>query len=280
MATQDNISPLNLNQGLLQDFVECPRRFQLNVIDGLPWPAAYTAQLTQFDRSLILGNRFHLISHQFFSGIDRQAIERSIEDPILMEMFQSFIPYAESFLPLPTFSEQLLVCSLLQHKLIAKFDLIVETNHSNFLIIDWKTSSIKPNRNNLSSRIQTILYPYILHQSGHLLFGGRVIDADSIVFHYWYPLCEEPEVIFPYSNQIHQEVYEKLLDIITRINQFSLSSKIFPLTEDQSYCNYCKYRSLCDRGINPGEFEKYIPIEQEDLSNYRFDLGNIDEVIF
>ena len=148
------------------------------------------------------------------------------------------------------------------------------------LIIDWKTSPNKPDRNNLSARIQTILYPYILHQSGHLLFGGKDINADSIQFHYWYPLCDEPEVIFPYSNQIHQEVYENLSDIISRINRLSLSSENYPLTEDLSYCNYCNYRSLCDRGVTPGEFEKYIPLEQQDLSNFRFDLENIDEVMF
>jgi hypothetical protein len=277
---QTDLLPLNLNQGILQDFIECPRRFQLKMLDDLPWPAAHTSRLDQFDQSIILGNRFHLLCYQFFSGMNVSDLEQSIDDPILMDMFQSFIPYGYSFRDHLHFSEQLISCSFLKHKLVAKFDLLVEIEPSLYTIIDWKTSPTKPNRKTLSDRIQTILYPFILHQAGHLLTGGKEISAETIQMRYWYPLSSEPEEIFPYSNQIHQDVLDNLTKIISSLNQMLLSGDIFPLTNDKDLCTYCNYRSLCDRGISPGEFDYFLPDEQEDLSNFRFDLENIEEVYF
>jgi hypothetical protein len=280
MATKSFDTSLNLNQGILQDFTECPRRFQFKMLDELSWPAAHTTQLDQFDQSITLGNRFHLLCHQFFSGIDITDLEPGINDPVLMEMFQSFIPYGKTLLDLPHYSEQLITCSFLQHQLIAKFDLLIEIEPSNFLIIDWKTSPIKPSREILSARIQTILYPYLLHQSGHLLIGEKKISADWIQMQYWYPLSSEPEEVFPYSQDSHQDVFVKLKKILTGINQLIESNEIFPLTEEKDRCIYCNYRSLCGRGVAPGEFSDFIPIEQEDLSNFRFDIGNIEEITF
>jgi hypothetical protein len=280
MIKQSETAPLNLNQGVLQDFLECPRRFQLKMLDELPWPAAHTSRLDQFDQSITLGNRFHLLCNQFFSGMNKSDLEKGIDDPVLLEMFHSFIPYGESLLKYRCFSEQLIVCSFMQHKLIAKFDLIVEIEPYRFVITDWKTSPTKPSREILSSRIQTILYPFIFHQAGHLLTGGNEIDADSILMQFWYPLCTEPEEVFPYSNQIHHEVLDHLTNLISSLNQFLRSAEIFPLTDDKELCIFCNYRSLCDRGVSPGKFNKFIPIEQEDLSNFRFDLEDIEEISY
>ena len=97
---------------------------------------------------------------------------------------------------------------------------------------------------------------------------------------YWYPLCEEPKEVFPYSNKTHQEVLDFLTKLINEIDQFHNSYEIFPLTKEMETCIYCNFRSLCDRGTLPGEFERYHLVEQEDLSNFNFDLENIDEMSF
>ena len=280
MANQADITPLQLNQGILQDFLECPRRFQLKMLDELSWPAAHTTQIVQFDQSVALGNQFHLLCHQFFSGMNKKDLEIGIDNPILLEMFQSFLPYGESLLDHQFFSEQLIACSFLGHRLIAKFDLLVEIEPSRYLIVDWKTSPTKPSDETLAGRIQSILYPFIFRQAGHLLTGGSDLNPDSIQMQYWYPRCAEPETTFHYSNQNHQEVRDRLTIIISKINQLLLSSDIFPLTDERGLCNYCNFRSLCNRGISPGEFKNYLPIEQEDLTNFRFDLGNIEEIGF
>lgn len=271
---------LQLNQSNLQDFLVCPRRFQLKVIQGLSLPAAFSEPIEKFEKSTQLGNRFHLICQQFFSGVDPILLENSISDPELQLMWDSFLPYGESLLQYHLYPEPLLSIPFQNHKLIAKYDLIVEIHSEQYLIIDWKTSTKKSPRAQLDKRLQTHLYPFIFSQAGNDLFPEISILPAFIEMHYWYPLTSEHEEIFPYSDEKHASVKLDLDQIINNINTLILNGSEFHLTEDQTSCKFCVFRSLCNRGTIAGSFENSLLPEQEDIKNMQFDMDQVSEVEF
>ncbi len=270
--------PLQLNQSNLQDFLDCPRRFQLKVIDRLSLPAAYSEPIEIFEKSTQLGNRFHLICQQFFSGVDPVLLKNSISDPDLQALWDNFLPYGESLLQYHLYPESLLSISFLDHKLIAKYDLIVEINPEQYLIIDWKTAAKKSPRSKLDKRIQTHLYPFIFSQAGNDLFPNNTISPAFIEMHYWYPLDSDHQELFPYSGEKHAKVKNDLEQILIKINNSISERAEFQLTDDQTTCQYCVFRSLCNRGTTAGTFEKSQLIEYEDLTSVQFDIDKVGEI--
>ena len=271
---------LKLNQSNIQDFLDCPRRFQLKVIEGLSLPAAYSEPIEYFEKATLLGNRFHLICQQFFSGIDPVLLENSFSDPDLQTMWDNFLPYGESLLQYRLYPEQLLSISFFGHKLIAKYDLVVEINSEQYLIIDWKTAAKKSSSSKLDKRLQTHLYPYVFSQSGNDLFPENSISPGFIEMHYWYPLASDHEEVFPYSDNKNSHFNLYLEEIISKINTHISSGIEFPLTDDKSTCQYCVFRSLCNRGTSAGPIENSLSIENEDLINIQFDMDQVSEIKF
>ena len=270
--------PLQLNQSNLQDYLDCPRRFQLKVIEGLSLPAAYSEPIEIFEKATQLGNRFHLVCQQFFSGIDPVLLENSLSDPDLQTMWDNFLPYGESLLKYRLYPEPLLSISFLGHKLIAKYDLIVELNPEQYLIIDWKTSAKKSPRSKLEKRLQTHLYPFIFNQAGNDLFPEISISPAFIEMHYWYPLASEHEEVFPYSDDKNAKAKKDLEQILSKINNSISEGADFLLTDDKTTCQYCVFRSICNRGTKAGPVGKSPPIEHEDLTNVQFDIDQVSEI--
>jgi hypothetical protein len=275
----NNRIPLHLNQNNLQDFLDCPRRFQLRVLDEKSWPAASTSSLTAVETSIFLGNRFHQICQQYFTGVPTSHIERSISDDKLLDMWKSFLVYVGIFQSRKIFSEQLLQIPFNNQRLIAKFDLLIELDDQ-YLIVDWKTSSTKPPLPLLTDRVQTYLYPYIFAIAGGELFSKQVIYPGSVKFIYWYPLCSEPEISFQYSQEQHVAVEQKLHELVAKIDRYMVSDPVFPLTEDLSKCQFCPYRSLCERGSRPGDFDLLVDLEDFDWSEIKFVIEQISELEF
>ena len=97
---------------------------------------------------------------------------------------------------------------------------------------------------------------------------------------FWYPLAQEPEEIFPYSQTKHQEVSETLENLVYQIEEAIISENQFTLTENQEHCKYCIFRSFCDRGHHTSEIPGGFDLENEELSNTHFDLDLINEIEF
>lgn len=271
---------LQLNQSNLQDFLECPRRFQLKVIEKTVWPAAIAEPLSKAEQSILLGNQFHRICQQYFSGLDPEIISDHIFDPALRTMWKNFLPFGKQLIGKSYRVENILSMPFLNHKLIAKFDLILQINNQVHKIYDWKTSSKKPSRTDISQRVQTLLYPFIFTESGHKLFQLDIIPAEDVSMHYWYPLCTDPEEVFPYSNLEHKRIFAFLSDTINKINLLIETDELFPLTEDSNKCQRCVFRAICQRGSRGIPLDSLTEIDQEDLSNTHFDLNQIIEIDF
>ena len=250
----------------------------MKVIDNISWPAAYLEPLSQVEQATNLGNNFHQLSQQFFSGIDSDNLLPTISNPDLKIMWENFVPFASDLRDENLYTEIILSTPLLGHQLIAKYDLVIKTNDSKFVIYDWKTSTKKPSRTQLSQHFQTFLYPFILAKAGNSLFKTDQPSPDDINMIYWYPLSSDPEEIFPYSEIQYSENTELLTDLISEIDKFIETSEVFPLTKDHSLCQNCIYRSLCERGTHGGEFDLFTEIDQEDLSGVHFDFDTISEI--
>jgi CRISPR/Cas system-associated exonuclease Cas4 (RecB family) len=274
--TKDPLS-INYNQSNLQDFKECPRRFQLKHLEEISWPSATSMPLSEFERVIQLGNQFHHLAHQYLVGIKPELIQTSIQDAGLVEMWNKFIDFVKSLSGCDLFSEQTLHTTIKGHTVIAKFDLIVK-KADQYIIFDWKTSQNIPPLSYLSDRAQTLLYPYILLISGSELFGDTQIKPGQILFNYFYPLSSDPVVSIPYSEKIHKEFDTTLANFIDTITSLYNSENNFPLTTDHSKCNLCQFRSICNRGIEAADLSIIDLYDWEDLSDVQFDIDNIQEL--
>jgi len=271
---------LHLSQSNLQDFNECPRRFQLKVVDNISWPAVYLEPLSQLEQATEIGNNFHQLCHQFFTGIDQEFLSHTISNPALKLLWESFYSFARNLQIENRYSEIILSTPFLGHQLIAKYDLLIKKNDGSFVIYDWKTSTHKPTRTLLGKRYQTFLYPFILAEAGTSIFNVEQVSPNSVSMNYWYPTSSDPEELFPYSDSLYSENTDELTGLISEIDGYIKSEKTFPLTDDLTFCSKCIYRSLCERGIQAGNFDLYTEIDQEDLSGFHFDLDNIGGIEF
>ena len=268
---------LHLSQSNLQDFKECPRRFQLKVIDNISWPAAYLEPLSLLEQATDLGNKFHQLSQQYFSGIESDNITQNISNPELRSMWENFVPFVNDLRDENLYTEIILSAPMLGHQLIAKFDLVIKTNDGKYVIYDWKTSTKKSSRTQLSQRFQTFLYPFILVKAGNSIFKNDNLSPGNINMIYWYPMSSDPEEIFPYSELQYSENTAQLTKLISEIDKLVETSEVFPLTDDHSLCQKCIYRSLCERGNHGAKYDLFTEIDQEDLSGVHFDLDDIRE---
>ena len=189
-------SIINLNQSSLQDFIDCPRRFQLRWVLGNQWPAASSIPLDSLENSIRLGTRFHQLAHQFFQGIDPDLLISSITDPDLLEMFNNFLEFSRKLTSSPLYTEVLLHLPYHGYRLTAKYDLVLQDGDQ-ILIIDWKTSPKKPDLSRMSNSAQSNLYPFIFLHAGGDLFPKAKIMPGAIRFMYWFPLSSEPELLCP-----------------------------------------------------------------------------------
>ncbi len=276
--TKPATSSLHLNQSAFQDFLDCPRRFELRFLNETSWPAAQGSPLLKFERLTEIGNRFHQLCQQFFIGIDKELLSSSITDPMLRDLWDSFLPYGRSIQSNPSISEQILRIPFGVHFLDAKFDLIVQLPNDSLLIIDWKTAATKPSRTTLANRVQTYLYPYILHHAGGDLFPNSLNNSSSITMQYYYPLSSNPEEIFTYSDEEEKRTQQKITALIDQIEEKMERPSHFPLTEEQKCCNYCLYRSYCERGFDTSPLPLGLELEEEDLTNVHFDFDLIKEI--
>jgi hypothetical protein len=148
------------------------------------------------------------------------------------------------------------------------------------VIFDWKTSKNKPPLSVLKEQMQTNLYPFVLNRAGQELFPDLIITPDRIDFIYWYPLSPDHEALIPYSNESDTNFELELEKLTDQILEFEENNQIFPLTTDDKLCEYCPYRSYCERGFETGILADLFDIDQETSKNFYFELDQIGEIEF
>jgi hypothetical protein len=265
------------SQNNLQDYQDCPRRFYLRHLLKQDWPAVETEPVQDQEELIALGERFHLMVQQYFAGLPAESISTGIENPILMEWWNQFLKKQLLALPGKKISENLFTIPFEAYRLTAKFDLLFIQQDDLIKIYDWKTSQHTPRSKWLAERLQTKVYPFVIASLLPSLFLQREIKKDNIEMIYWYPAFPEFSLSFPYSQETFLQDQEYLSNLVNEIARKEESD--FNLTSNEKTCKYCRYRSLCDRGITAGNVNDLASLEDTDNSAFDIDFDTINSVI-
>lgn len=264
------------SQSSLQDYLDCARRFELRYLLHVSWPAVESEPMLLYEQHTRQGEDFHRLIHQHLIGIPEEAVSRQIVDETLKQWWANYRTHAPRSLPAEKHAEFTLSAPLGGYRLVAKLDLLAVDPGQQFVIVDWKTSLRKPDRQTLAKRVQTAVYRYLVVAAGAYLNGGQAVRPEQVEMIYWFVVEPNSPEHFGYDSTQFNAEHEKLLDVITEIDHRSG----FALTEDRSKCLFCTYRSLCERGERAGDFTEMSPTEVETIQDLDFDLDQIAEIEF
>jgi hypothetical protein len=257
---------LHFSQASLQDYVDCRRRFQLRYLLRLAWPALESEPALENERRLRAGERFHRMVQQHLIGVPAErlsatvAVEAGGETADLAGWWANYLEYVPRlidfkqpqdeagprFYPEVTFTAQ-----LGSYSLVSKCDLVAVQPDGSAQIYDWKTSRLRPKRLWLERRLQTRVYPYLLVRAGAHLNGGRPFLPERVEMIYWFAGFPMKPERFDYSRERYQSAENYLQGMVAEIE--ALEPQAFDLTENRDACQFCVYRSLCDRGVQAGD---------------------------
>jgi CRISPR/Cas system-associated exonuclease Cas4 (RecB family) len=273
MAVPNNFQ---FSQSSLQDYVDCPRRFQLRYIQRRSWPALESEPAMDHEVFMQRGAQFHQMAHQYLLGVPGETISRLINaDEVIQRWWRNF----ES---LPKFEHQIypeisLSAPIDEFRIMAKYDLLsINTQDVKATIYDWKTSLKRPQRKNLIDRLQTRVYPYLLVKAGAQFTpqSGNPISPDQVEMIYWFTDYPDEPAHFPYSQKQFEADEAYLYDLVAKIK--TQGDEDAPLTDDEWRCRFCKFRSLCNRGVEAGPLEE-IDLVASEVQGFDLDL-DFDQV--
>lgn len=267
------------SQSSLQDYVDCARRFELRYIQDIRYPALQAEPALEHEEHMRKGAQFHKMVQQHILGVPADVLAKTVaDDEILSGWWGKFVESGLKDVPENRHTEITLETDIGDYRLIAKYDLLAVEADGRALIIDWKTSAGASKRDWLEKRLQTIVYRYVLAQAGAHLNGGLPIKPENIRMIYWFVAQDGQSVTLDYSVGQMQADEAYLLKLMNDIQQANL----FPLTSDERHCKFCTYRSLCNRGVEAGDWETMLDEVEVPASDEEFeiDFDQIAEIEF
>jgi len=278
LAGRPDMAPIfQFSQNSLQDYVDCARRFQLRYVLNQRWPAAETEPISEHEKFVEEGAQFHLMVQRHLLGIPVDKLipaEGDLRDWWLNYLTSDPLRGLPSIIRQP---EAQLSAPLGEQRLLARFDLLCIDPGERAVIVDWKTSRYRPDRQKLGERLQSRIYSYVLAEAGSHLFGGS-IHPEQISLIYWFAYEPTRPEVFQYDSARHAENRVYLSDLVSRV--LAHDESIWPLTADEDRCKYCVYRSLCNRGVKAGLLEESAAEVLEHTFDFDFELEDIDEIAF
>lgn len=265
-----------LSQSSLQDYNDCPRRFDLRYLQQLAYPAIEAEPALENEQHQREGEYFHRLIQQYFIGIPEKQLAKAANTDSLERWWTSFIN-TKKLTALRNLSglktEITLSAPLGAFRLVAKYDLIA-TDEKKFYIYDWKTYRKRPKTEWLAIRWQTRIYRALLVQAGAHLNGGAPIQPEQIEMIYWFSEFPNDPAHFPYQ----ADQFKRDWDALTRYADDIKSASTYPKTDDTTRCLYCPYRSYCNRGIRAGDaLDAELESEAEELFDINFEqIGEIE----
>jgi len=265
------------SQAVLQDYVDCRRRFQLRHVEQVAWPAIQTEPMIENERRLQQGQAFHRLVHQHALGIPVERLTETVSDSDLKVWWENYLLAPPQDLPGQRYPELLLSAPLAGYRLVAKYDLVAVEAGERAVIVDWKTSRYRPGARGLQERLQTRVYPYLLIVASHDLNGGRRMAPEQVEMVYWFASNPGAPERFAYSSARYAEDSDYLTGLISEI--MALKPAEFVKTDQVERCKYCRYRSLCDRGEQAGlSFDLEDGFDDGEEIGLSLDLEHIAEI--
>lgn len=271
---------LAFSQASLQDYSDCPRRFQLRYVLGRRWPPV-EASTSGWEKRAQQGAAFHRLVHQHTVGIPEQALTEAISDPDLHRWWQAYLHTPPPDLPTEVRrSEIRLSTPLNNYRLVARYDLLAITPGRRAVIVDWKTSQRRTARDTLIGRWQTRVYRYVLAQAGDELNERNPLSPAQIELVYWFTNYPQQSERLPYDDSQYADDQAALLTIVKEIA--ARDQQEWTLTDDVKRCRYCTYQTLCERDQQASAVDVPEPDwePQEEPEDWEIDLEQIGEVAF
>ncbi len=270
--------PVNFlfSQGNLQDYVDCRRRFQLRHLEKLAWPAVRNEPVIEHEQAMFQGQSFHRLVNGYFLGIPEDRLTDVARTSGILGWWLNFLGFISNHSDLNDSRKQTEATYQIDignHRFIARYDLIVHSQ-KDLLIYDWKTSKVRPKRGYLGGRLQTRIYPYLLAEH-----ASEAVDPDQLTLVYWFSEFPGESIIFQYSREKMHQDKKYLSSLISEIEK--LSNNDFNKTDCQVHCNFCVYRSLCERGNEAGESldnESAYDVKADEMLQVQFDFESIPEI--
>lgn len=268
-------------QNNLQDYTDCPRRFQLRYLLGVTWPAVKAEPIAEAERRARLGQRFHRMAQQYALGISTERLEAGLDDDDLRRWWRNFLAAPPRDLPAATRrAEVSLSASIDGYRLTARYDLLAVDPGQRMVIVDWKTRRPK-NPKRLLNRLQSVVYPYVLVEAGATVNGGQPVQPAQVTMVYWFADLPDDPLTLAYDEARHAADREHLVALVGEIRgRCDQNLEIWPLTDDLARgCKFCVYRSLCDRGSVAGDLgELDEDLDLEEILD--IDLEQVAEIAF
>lgn len=264
------------SQASLQDYVACPRRFQLRYILGVRWPAAWDSSAADWEERAEQGAAFHRLIHQHTVGIPADTLSATLTDDRLRAWWHAYLTTPLHDLPLARRSEVQISVPVGGYRLAARYDLLALDPGQRAVIVDWKTSAKRPTREWLAGRLQTQVYRYVLVEASAHLNGGVRFRPEQVELIYWFAHFPGQVERFSYSAEQHAAVGNDLSALIAEIA--ARSHPTWPLDASQGTCIYCPYQTLCGRERSTEQEEEVEPEADEDP--WEIDLEQIVEIEF
>lgn len=268
----------------LQDYVDCPRRFQLRYLQHCDWPAVETEPVVLTERHMEHGRDFHRLAHQHHLGISDDLLTAVADNAGLGDWWSDFLANGPAGLPPVRRAEFALTTPLAGYRLGAKYDLVA-AGPGRLVIVDWKTNVKRPPRAALELRLQTRVYPFVLAQAGGSFASSASPPADAepdvdpaaIEMVYWFTGFPRQPEVFRYSAASMEEDGDYLTRLIGEIAVRTADP--LPPAADAHRCRFCVYRSFCEREVDPAgyEDEEADPAEAAEVS---LDLEQIAEIVY
>jgi predicted RecB family nuclease len=270
---------LVFSQSGLQDYSDCPRRFELRYLLRQRWPAPEVDEQLAYERQMQQGERFHHLVHQHLVGIPAQTLLKRISDDTLRRWFEVYLKSGLNGVPAQRYPEVSLTAYLGAFTLVAKFDLLALESGGRALIVDWKTGRL-PRAEALLNRLQTTVYRCVLALAGPD-FLGAPLPPEQIEMVYWYADHDGAARRFSYNAAQFAADQARLLALLEEI----ATRRDFPLIADTTRCRFCPYRSLCDRGEAAGSLaawgeETETETDAFETDHFTFDFDQIGEIAF
>ena len=270
-----------LSQSSLQDYQDCPRRFELRYLKRLAYPAIESEPALENEKHQREGEYFHRLVQQHLIGIPAEQVGRLANTANLQRWWTNFIDFGglKGLRGPRLYPEVSLSAPLGKFRLVAKYDLIViDRDHAT--IFDWKTYRRRPKNEWLHVRWQTRVYRALLVQAGAHLNNGKPFAPEQTEMVYWFADFPTEPARFPYKADQFKRDWDALTRIADEIASASTSlGADYPKTDEVAKCSYCPYRSYCNRGVHAGDSaDAELETEAEELFDINFE--QIGEVAF
>jgi len=263
------------SQSSLQDYCDCARRFQLRYLERRVWPAPQTEDALESERRMRLGQSFHRLMRQTYSGLAPAALEAVARaEPELARWWNNHQTAPPQGLPAGLREAELtLAVGVGEQRLEARYDLLAGEAGGRWAIVDWKTVPRRTSRAVLRDRLQTRIYPWVLVQAGSTLNAGAPVVAAQVEMMYWFAeFPAQPERFAYCAGQADDDgaFLRALLDEIR-----ARPPDDFAKTDVRKRCRFCAYRSLCWQDAQAGRWADLGEEEPTEVDVAELDLDAV-----